>query len=144
MAIRKTILVLASVALAVLVVGGAAWAANVQGTGGDDVLSGTENRDTINPFDGNDTVRALGGNDDVRHSFGNDTIYGGAGNDTLRGGRGNDAIYGGPGKDLIDCAYLETRSGDVADTAYYTPGQDTVVDCKTKISPDPTVAPTSS
>ena len=108
---------LASVALAVLVAGGAAWAANVQGTGGDDVLSGTDNRDTINPFDGNDT---------------------------LRGGRGSDVIYGGPGKDLIDCAYLETRSGDVADTAYYTPGEDTVVDCKTKISPDPTVAPTSS
>jgi Ca2+-binding RTX toxin-like protein len=74
----------------------------------------------------------------VRHSFGDDLIYGGAGNDTLRGGRGSDVIYGGPGKDLIDCAYKATRAGDVADTAYYTPGEDTVVDCKTKISSDPT------
>lgn len=136
---RKTILMLALVALAVLVASTAAWAANVQGTGGDDPqIYGTEARDTIIPFDGDDTVYALGGSDDVRHSFGADTIYGGAGNDTLRGGRGNDVIYGGPGKDLIDCAYLETRAGDVADTAYYTPGEDRVVDCKTKISPDPT------
>jgi Ca2+-binding RTX toxin-like protein len=138
---RKTILMLASVAVAVLVVGGVAWAAHVQGTGGDDVLNGTESRDTINPFDGNDTVYALGGNDDVRHSFGGDTIYGGEGNDTLRGGRGTDVIYGGPGEDLIDCAYLENRSGDVEDTAYYTPGKDTVVDCKTKIPSDPTDVP---
>jgi hypothetical protein len=47
-------------------------------------------------------------------------------------------IYGGPGRDLIDCAWLATRAGDEEDTAYYTPGQDTVVDCKTKITPDPT------
>jgi Ca2+-binding RTX toxin-like protein len=135
---RKTVLVLASMALAVLLASGVALAANIKGTEGDDELYGTTSRDTIIPFGGDDTVYALGSNDDVRHSFGNDTIYGGAGKDTLRGGRGSDVIYGGPGSDLIDCAWLETRVSDVADTAYYTPGEDTVVDCKTKITPDPT------
>ena len=136
---RKSVLLLTSMALAVLLASGVALAANIKGTEGDDpALTGTESRDTINPFAGNDTVYALGGNDDVRHSFGEDTIYGGAGNDTLRGGRGTDTLYGGPGKDLIDCAYLETRASDVADTAYATRGEDTVVDCKTVIYSDPT------
>jgi Ca2+-binding RTX toxin-like protein len=139
---RKTVLLLATMALPVLLASGVAWAANVQGTGGNDVLTGTTSRDVILPFDGNDTVYAdppgstKGGNDDVRHSFGDDTIYGGPGNDTLRGGRGTDTIYGGPGKDLIDCAYLETRADDTGDTAY-ADREDTVVDCK-DVYDDPT------
>jgi Ca2+-binding RTX toxin-like protein len=139
---RKTILLLASMASAVLLASGVAWAANIKGTGGDDVLTGTTSRDVIIPFDGNDKVysdppnSSQGGNDDVRHSFGDDTIYGGPGNDTLRGGRGTDTIYGGPGKDLIDCAYLETRADDIGDTAY-ADNEDTVVDCK-DVYDDPT------
>jgi Ca2+-binding RTX toxin-like protein len=133
---RKTILLLASVATAVLLAGGMALAANVKGDENDNVLTGTESRDTIIPFGGDDTVHALGGNDDVRHSFGNDTIYGGSDNDTLRGGRGTDTIYGGPGKDLIDCAYLETRADDVGDIAY-ADSEDRVVDCK-DVYDDPT------
>ena len=82
-------------------------------------------------------VQGTGG-DDVRHSFGDDVIYGGSGNDTLRGGRGSDVIYGGAGRDLIDCAYLENRTGDTEDTAYATRGADTVVDCKTVTYSDPT------
>ncbi len=126
---RKTILVLASMALAVLLASGIALAATVKGDENDNVLTGTPNRDVINPFGGNDTVYALGGNDDVRHSYGNDKILGGSGNDTLRGGFDNDEIWGGPGRDLIDCAYLETREDDVGDTAY-ADSEDTVVDCK--------------
>jgi Ca2+-binding RTX toxin-like protein len=137
---KKTFLLLASIALAVLLASGVAWAATKKGTEGDDVLPGTESRDVIIPFSGNDTVDAKGGNDDVRHSFGNDTIKGAAGNDTLRGGRGNDAIYGGPGRDLIDCAYLETRTGDTEDPGddiAYADSLDTVVDCEIT-KPDPT------
>ena len=39
---------------------------------------------------------------------------------------------------MIDCAYIETRTGDGEDTAYATLGEDTVVDCKTVIYGDPT------
>ncbi len=39
----------ASTALAVLLASGVAWAATIQGTEGDDVLSGTESRDVIIP-----------------------------------------------------------------------------------------------
>src|SRR5829696_8427440 len=118
---RKAILVLASVALAVLLASGIAFAATVKGDGNDNVLTGTPNRDVINPFGGNDTVYALGGNDDVRHSY------------------DNDKIWGGSGRDLIDCAYLESRDkGEDYDTAHAVLGQDTVVDCKTVVYDDTT------
>jgi Ca2+-binding RTX toxin-like protein len=134
---KGVLLLLASIALAVVVAGGVAYAANIAGTGGDDVLTGTEARDTLNPFGGNDVVYALGGNDDVRHSYGNDKIYGGAGNDTLRGGFDNDEIWGGPGKDLIDCAYVASRDkGEAYDIAHAHLGEDTVVDCKTVVYND--------
>ena len=136
---RKTILVLASMALAVLLASGIALAATVKGDENDNVLTGTDSRDTINPFGGNDTVYAKGGNDDVRHSYGNDKIFGGSGNDTLRGGFDNDEIWGGPGRDLIDCAYLESRDkGEDYDVAHAVLGQDTVVDCKTVVYDDTT------
>jgi hypothetical protein len=146
---RKTILLVASIALAVLLASGVALAVvtdpiycaaatSCQGTGGADVIIGTPSRDVILPYDGDDTVYAGGRNDEVRHSFGNDMIKGGPGDDTLRGGRGDDVIYGGADKDLIDCAYLKTRKRDTADTAHYTLGVDTVVDCKDRIEPDET------
>jgi Ca2+-binding RTX toxin-like protein len=138
MGMRKTILLLASFALAVVLARGVAWAATIQGTGDPETLIGTPEDDRIVPYGGNDTVYGGRGNDSVAHSFGDDMIKGGPGNDTLRGGRGTDVIYGGPGKDLIDCAWLKNRAGDVEDTAYYIPGEDTVVDCKTKKSWDPT------
>ncbi len=136
---KKTILLLASMASAVLVASGVAIAATLQGTGGNDELVGTPSGDVLIPYGGNDWVYGGKGNDDVRHSFGDDIIKGGPGNDTLRGGRGGDVIYGGPGKDLIDCAYLETRASDVADTAYITPEEgDRAVDCKIVEKVDPT------
>ena len=130
---RRTLVLLASISLAVLLATGVALAANIKGDENINVLTGTSSRDTIIPFGGNDTVYALGGNDDVRHSYGNDYIFGGSGDDTLRGGFGNDVIWGGPDKDLIDCAYLESRDkGEAYDTAYANRAdRDVVVDCKT-------------
>jgi hypothetical protein len=43
---RKTVLVLASIALAVLLASGVALAANIKGDGDDNVLTGTASRDT--------------------------------------------------------------------------------------------------
>jgi RTX calcium-binding nonapeptide repeat (4 copies) len=127
---RKTVLVFASIALAMLVASGVALAANVKGDENNNVLTGTPSRDTIIPFGGDDTVYALGGNDDVRHSYGNDYLFGGSGADTLRGGFGSDIIWGGPGKDLIDCAYLESRDKGEAYDIAHADAEDTVVDCE--------------
>ena len=104
---KKSVAVLVSMALAVVLCGGFALAASAdptyiycgagtscQGTSGPDVIYGSASADVILPSGGNDVVYAKGGNDEVRHSFGNDRIRGGPGSDTLRGGFGKDRIYG--------------------------------------------------
>ena len=135
---RRSVLLLITMAAALLLASGVALAATVKGTSGnDDPLEGTEKTDNILPYNGDDVVNAYGGDDTVHHSFGNDTIYGGPGNDTLRGGRGGDKIYGGDGADLIDCASLESR-GDTDTDIAYADSLDTVVDCPEPYLDDPT------
>ncbi len=156
---RKTVLLLATIALAVLLAGGLALAApkgdntttiinctpgaSCQGTSGPDKIYGTESADVIIPYAGKDEVYARGGNDEVRHSFGDDIIYGGTGADTLRGGFDHDTIYGnGPSEsgdasddadDLIDCAYIASRKDPGPDVGYGNDADgDTVVDCSNR------------
>jgi Ca2+-binding RTX toxin-like protein len=89
-----------------------AWAAIINGTLGDDVLS-----DTL----GNDVIRGFSGDDDITSAAGNDRVDGGEGDDQItitsdgrtyiRGGEGNDIInalsgnnhrlYGDDGADNI-------------------------------------------
>ena len=153
---RKTVLLLATIALGVLLACGLALAApkggdttttinctpgaSCQGTSGPDTIYGTDSADVIIPYAGKDKVYAGGGNDEVRHSFGDDTIYGGTGADTLRGGFDHDTIYGneptttgdaGDGADdLIDCAYIASRRDPGPDVGYGNDADDdTVVDC---------------
>ena len=103
----RTILlpVLGLAALAV----GSAWAKDITGTPGDDLISGTPQADRI---------MALEGHDDVQGRGGDDVIDGGPGNDELFAGNGNDTVVGGPGVD-----YLDGRAGD--DTLTGGPGRDT-------------------
>ncbi|MDQ4075915.1 MAG: hypothetical protein M3220_06660 [Chloroflexota bacterium] len=158
---RKTVLLLATIALATLVASGLALAApkgddtktttidctagstSCQGTSGPDIIYGTDSADVIIPYAGDDVVFARGGNDEVRHSFGLDTIYGGTGADTLRGGFDHDTIYGNaPGDsgdasdgadDLIDCAYIASRRDPGPDVGYGNDADgDTVVDCSNR------------
>ncbi len=70
----------------VLVLSGAAAAADVAGTPGDDIIAGTDRPDVLNARAGNDTVSALGG------GAGNDRLYAVAQDgllDTLDCGLGN-------------------------------------------------------
>jgi Ca2+-binding RTX toxin-like protein len=111
----KSVVVIGSMALAMVLAAGLAFAApkdginttvttvidcsdettsSCQGTSGPDTIYGSTSADVIIPYGGNDFVYAYGGNDEVRHSFGNDHIEGGPGADALRGGFGNDMIYG--------------------------------------------------
>jgi hypothetical protein len=95
---KKTLLLLASMSLAVLVVGGVALAEEIVGTYGDDHLDGSQSADEIT---------ALGGIDTVDGWDGDDTIFGGPGDDTFTegggsfAGNGDDTSFGEAGNDYL-------------------------------------------
>jgi Ca2+-binding RTX toxin-like protein len=89
---RKTLLLLTTMALALLVAGGVALAAPVtcqvgvtcKGTSSADTITGTTSNDTIKGLGGNDTISALDGIDKIDGGTQNDTMDGGAANDSYR------------------------------------------------------------
>jgi len=113
---RRTILLLTAVAVAILLVGGVALAKNIScarqggnvcvGTNRADTMTGTNRADIVKARGGNDAVMARGGNDEV---FGHDgfdgPLDGGSGNDTLNAGpsptTGFEFLSGGPGDDTL-------------------------------------------
>ena len=120
---RKTVLFMASTALAVLVVCGVALAADIQcpnragnlcvGTTGNDTLHGTNNSDEIRGRAGADVIEGLGAQDLLTGGPGKDVMSGGDGADDLFGGRGDDktidsggtaqpGIIGGGGPDGLN------------------------------------------
>jgi Ca2+-binding RTX toxin-like protein len=81
------------------------YAANIQGTAGDDTLNGTPKADTINGLDGNDKLFGKSGDDALDGGNGDDEIYGGPGNDEIKDGGEfslSNKVYGGSGNDNID------------------------------------------
>ena len=100
---RKTVLFMASTALAVLVVCGVALAATIQcpnragnlcvGTTGADTLTGTANSDEIRGRAGADVIDGLGAKDRLTGGPGKDVMSGGDGADDLFGGRGGDKTF---------------------------------------------------
>jgi Ca2+-binding RTX toxin-like protein len=120
---RRALLLIATIGLGVLLLGGVALADTIDGTSGPDDLVGTDKDDVIHASGGADYVSGLAGpdllyagagNDTVVGRDGNDRIYGNAGSDTLFGNHNNDAINSaGDGvRDVVKCGF-----GD-ADTAY--------------------------
>jgi hypothetical protein len=119
--LRKTALVLASVALAVLLASGVAWAATVQcepgslygepceGTPRDDVIRGTHGNDRIFGWGGRDTIYGREGRDALYGLTSNDWLSGGPDGDNINGGQGDDVSYGGVGNDSLDTG---SHSGD--------------------------------
>jgi Ca2+-binding RTX toxin-like protein len=95
---RRTIVLLATMALTVLVASGVALAVNKVGTDGPDTLRGTN---------GDDNLIGKGGNDDLYALNGRDTLLGGPGKDVVvdaPGGvwrRGDKILLGGPGNDIV-------------------------------------------
>src|SRR5215210_5003998 len=78
---RKTLLLLTTMALALLVAGGVALAATITCQVGV-VCNGTSEADTITGIASNDTINGLEGNDFIKARGGSDKIDGGPGNDT--------------------------------------------------------------
>ncbi|CAM5303593.1 hypothetical protein [Thauera mechernichensis] len=83
-----------------------AFAANIQGLGGNDTLTGGN---------GNDRLEGGDGDDNLNGGAGDDVLFGGPGQDTLTGGAGDDVLFGGPGQDTL-------TGGAGADTFVFAPG----------------------
>jgi Ca2+-binding RTX toxin-like protein len=114
--VRRTALLLAVMAAALVVASGMALAKTFIGTENDEKLVGTKLADHINGLGGDDVLLGYAGPDKIR---------GGDDNDQQYGGRGNDIIYSEGGfRDLVNC-------GRGTDTAYVDP-KDRVVDCERK------------
>jgi Ca2+-binding RTX toxin-like protein len=103
---RKVVLLIATMALALLMASGVALAATFtcttnpcNGTSVADVITGTVNAETINGQGGNDTISARDANDILSGGPGNDSMNGELGNDSLNGGTNNDTLNGGSGND---------------------------------------------
>lgn len=110
MGMRRTVLLLASTALAVLLVSGVALAATVtciggtecKGTGERDTLYGTQERDVMYGYKLEDRLYGYRGIDQMFGGEGSDTFYGGLGNDySEEDQRGYDTFYGEGGNDYF-------------------------------------------
>jgi Ca2+-binding RTX toxin-like protein len=102
---RRTIVLLATMTVTLVVASGVALAVTKIGTDGPDTLRGTNGADTLIGKGGNDILLALGGNDTLLGGPGKDVVNGGSlqeplgGDKNLVGGDGNDAVQGGLGSD---------------------------------------------
>jgi hypothetical protein len=112
---KRTMLLIASVMLAVLVAAGVALAqdgvskvcnTNCRGTDGDDQLSGTANPNIMKGRNGADRIEGKGGKDTINGNLGADAVYGGNGEDKLYGGGNDDYMQAG-----IKSDYIGTGSG---------------------------------
>jgi Ca2+-binding RTX toxin-like protein len=112
---RRLVLLLTAMALALLLASGVALAVNRIGTDGPDTLRGTNGNDNLLGRGDNDILFALNGRDNLLGGPGNDwldtrrmgfrrgdkNMVGGSGNDSVVGGRGSDNVLGEEGNDLV-------------------------------------------
>jgi len=104
---RRTVVLLATMALTLLVASGVALAITKIGTDGPDTLRGTNGNDNLIGKGGNDMLFALRGHDTLLGGPGKDVLAGGSkfgplgGDKNLLGGGGNDGVFGGNGSDNV-------------------------------------------
>ncbi len=115
---RRVVLVLAAMALALLLASGVAWAVTKIGTDGPDTLRGTNKADNLIGKGGNDALYSLNGRDTLMGGSGKDclvcrsttrfrffagdkNLLGGPGNDLIWAGKGSDDVVGAEGNDLL-------------------------------------------
>jgi hypothetical protein len=119
--VRRVVILLAVITVAVAVGGGAALAKTIRCDGGNcfgtnraDTIYGTNRHDAIFAKDGGDWVSGREKDDNLNGQDGNDRAFGGLGDDWVKGGRqadtvkgdlGNDRLTGGSGHNVI-------RAGD--------------------------------
>jgi Ca2+-binding RTX toxin-like protein len=140
--VRRTVLLLAAMAMALGVSAGAALAFGdagpgvtktcktpCKGTAFPDTLKGTKSANRIEGLGANESA-TLG--DLIQGFGGNDVLHGDAGGDRIEGGNDNDSIFGGKGEDLLiggsDNDHINGGSG--GDIIRVKDGQRDVVDCQ--------------
>jgi serralysin len=124
---RRTALLLSSMALTLLLASGVALALNTircdggkcNGTPRNDRMLGTIKRDIMYGFKGDDRLLGEGGNDDLYGFDGRDGLLGGAGADKLSGSDGIDNLVGEGGPDFLN-------GGNAKDYLYNGLGNDKV------------------
>ncbi|MCW2766615.1 MAG: Hemolysin-type calcium-binding region [Nocardioides sp.] len=132
MQLPRTSLALTSFLAALALTIPTAYAADIPGTSGDDVLHGTR---------GDDTIRGGAGNDVIDGRRGHDVLDGGSGDDRLSDYKGvgsgdpidttRDVFRGGPGRDTLSVGHNDVvHAGPGADQvwAYYV-GEGDLIDC---------------
>ena len=102
---------------------------NVTGSAYADDLWGNDGVNLLRGMDGNDSLKGFGGNDNLEGGDGNDNLYGNDGIDVLHGENGNDNLFGGNQNDnLAGGAGNDTLNGNAgADTLTGGTGADTFV-----------------
>jgi hypothetical protein len=128
MGMRRTVLLLASMALAVLLASGVALALKEINCKDGGFCKGTPKRDLMKGGGRFDNIQGRG-NDDVLKGFGgSDYLFGQPGDDRLIGGPNGDLLIGGAGDDALD-------GGDGGNDYYYFPeidwGNDQITDPQT-------------
>jgi Ca2+-binding RTX toxin-like protein len=101
---RRALLIMATMGLGVLLLGGVALADTIDGTSGADDLVGTDKDDVIHASGGADYVSGLAGPDVLYAGDGDDTVVGRDGNDSIYGNAGTDTLYGNNENDTINSA----------------------------------------
>jgi serralysin len=101
---RRALLIMATMGLGVLLLGGVALADTIDGTSGPDDLVGTDKDDVIHASGGADYLSGLAGPDLLYAGSGNDTVVGRDGNDRIYGNTGSDMLFGNQSNDTINSA----------------------------------------
>ncbi|MDF2146434.1 peptidoglycan DD-metalloendopeptidase family protein [Knoellia sp. p5-6-4] len=118
---RRAGLVTVAAALTLAIAPGVAFAAVLEGDGGDNEIHGTVNADTINGRGGQDRLFGSEGPDIVDGDTGADHVVGGDGNDEVIGDDGEDEMFGGTGADIMrarDGMTDRINCGDGTDTVF--------------------------
>ena len=95
--VRRSVLLVAAVAVALTLASGVALARTIDCDGGK--CRGTNNKDTMYGSPRHDAMYGFRGADLMRGNGGADSVNGDGGRDRLSGGRGNDTVNGGDDDD---------------------------------------------
>ena len=102
--VRRTVLALTTMVVAIFASVGVAVAEQITGTSGDNRIVGTNRADQIYGLNGDDDLFGRGDPDGLYGGTGRDEIQGGPGADEIYGGPGIDLLFGGDGRDYINSA----------------------------------------